>query len=760
MSEKTPAAPGSQEVAEEQPFIQWAYDEDRVYRDGNGRPMDLKHATLPGGEFNGRDYDAFRVTNGSNGVMTVKGVKVDNSGKEHISSLGEGSSKTFFDTFLADAQAGLEIEKEPQEGEVVQHGGHMWLRHNNDGEEIRFSATERIPAATTPEDGNSMIISAKGGARFLFEPTNDGEGNPAWKITQHRAGGANIEHGVVSADSLPPLTIGEQWNVDLPDGSGMYLRKIKRVDIDKGRNIVDGENRQASPEIVDADPWGYFGATTPDGGTPEPEPEPTPEPGTPEPGTPEPGTPEPGTPDGDDTDRRRQEDETVFKEVQKLYEQARNEYAKVLAEESAVAFKGRKALKERKEMARGKWLAMMQDAIAMAGHHALGGRATEYKELRQKMAGGAELSDVEKSRLEEIKNIMKPDQDLAVFREAYYLEEAKRKFAGELSERGPKNKFLGWWAKRPDSNRFGKGKFANFMKKAGIIAVPAAVASSVVGGVVAAGAAGGTGMGLHSHTKRYRKLQQRSEIDAGRNIERMFKLNDKGELASDSPSLDINDYSKKVELRNEERLRNNRMRMMGSVALGAATGVAVSHLVGNLIGGGNGSEGSSLPDSGHRPFEVPDAGLNGPTTQPTVEMPGVNGGENALVPDAASGNGAEVAIEGTDVFKVEYANGIPHEVQDALAEVNVTLEPGQETAIYERIVEEFGKDNILQRVESAGAGTYEPVGTGADATYIMGPNTNYAGNVGIQHPGLHMWAEGVRERILELAQQMGHDIKK
>jgi hypothetical protein len=294
------------------------------------------------------------------------------------------------------------------------------------------------------------------------------------------------------------------------------------------------------------------------------------------------------------------------------------------------------------------------------------------------------------------------------------------------------------------------------MKKAGIIAAPAMVASAVVGGMVAAGAAGGTGMGLHSHTKRYRKLQQRSEEDAARNVERMFKLDKNGELASDSPSLDINDYSKKVELRNEERLRNNRMRMMGSVALGAATGMAVSHLIGNLVGGGSGSEGSSLPDSAHRPYEVPDAGLNGSPHQPPVELsPGANGGENALVPETTGGNGAEVAIEKADVFNVEPGNGIPHEVRDALRELNIQFNPGDETAIYEELVKKFGPDGILQRVEATGTGAFETVGTGADATYIMGPNTNYAGNVGIQNPGPHMWQNDVHERIIELAKEMG-----
>jgi hypothetical protein len=753
--------------------------------------VDNRSATLQGGAFNGIEYDHFRVTHNPNsGAMRVTGVNIDDQGQEVISSLGRGASPNFLNEYIADAEAGLAMP-----GELVRHADHRWYRHNIPGEVVNFSDTEHAPAVADPEDGFTMVMSAKGGDRFLFESATDGEGSPAWKITQHIAGGENRELGTISATDLPPVTIDADWEVDLPAGH-LHLKKVKRMDVDKNDTVENlassgSAKKNIKPRKVDSDPWAVFrGASASSeeeppeedvpgpGGAREPSEEEPPEEGTPatetpEEGTPEPETPEEGTPATETTEDEPSGDEpprevtpeeemrlSAYNERIERYERARNEYAMVLAEESAGAFKRRKSLKERKEAAREAWLATSREGIFLAGLSEMPTEVqTEYAEIMGRVNSDGNLSSTDRTRLELIysqtREFAGHHQDVAVFREAYYLEEAKRKFAGAISERGPQNKFLAWWAKRPDSEKFGNGKFGRFLKKTGVIAVPAIAVGFVLPGAVVAGAAAGTGMALHSITKRYRKLRQRSEEDAGRNVESMFRLNANNKLAADSPSIGASGLSEGVENRNAERRRKNAARLLGSAAVGATAGAVAADLIGNLIDG-SGSEGSSLPDSAHRPYEVPDAGLNGSPHQPPVELsPGANGGENALVPETTGGDGVEVAIERADVFNVEPGNGIPHEVRDALRELGIAFEPGQETEIYNRLVEEFGKDNILQQVEATGTGTFETVGTGADATYIMGPNTNYAGNVGIQNPGPHMWQNEVHERIIELAKEMG-----
>jgi hypothetical protein len=414
-------APAQQPEDEQQLPEPWAFDNEGVYMDGNLREMDLDHVHLPGGEFDGENYEGFLVTRNrrwsdkegkEKGWSKVQGI--NSTGKKV--DLGPGSAERFFDSFSSDAKAGLEIEKEPQEGQLVQQGNHIWLRHNNDGEQIRFSANERIPAVTTPEDGKSMIISAKGGARFLFEPASDSDGNPAWKIVQLRAGGANVEHGTVSADSLPPLTIGEQWNVDLPDGSGMYLRKIKRVDIDKGRNIVGDENEQASPRIVDSDPWAYFQATpapSPDGGT------------APDGG----GTPDGGTgPDRGGNPRENLHKDEELEKRQKRLDEARGK----LAELQAIRSTKGKVSKIREKLLIGRKRAKLEEDYETA--------TKEYNEARDALSSAyienaiIERIDVPRNNGIDLSDEQKKDiyNDLLLANrwhwgeEAYKLVEARR----------------------------------------------------------------------------------------------------------------------------------------------------------------------------------------------------------------------------------------------------------------------------------------------------------------------------------------------
>lgn len=275
---------------------------------------------------------------------------------------------------------------------------------------------------------------------------------------------------------------------------------------------------------------------------------------------------------------------------------------------------------------------------------------------------------------------------------------------------GARRKFYDWWARQ---GRDGKLISTGTVKKAAVIAVVglpigvaagaagAFIAGPLAGGAVAAAMARGVSRGLlrgkiekSAHAKTVAKEQYEQHQAAQlRQLKAQYR---EGRVVRSV----TNEYSDGV----EQNVKRNRRRMVGSAAIGAASGLggafvgeAIHHAVwGSHHSAGQAPKKPTIPPKPHTGAGTPPAAVHGTTGQE---------------------------------FRVEQGSGEIREIQEYAASHNYHITPQQADEIYNQLYAEHGAKII------------DLDGSGPD-TYQISP-----GNVGLSHPGMAHWYPGIEDEL-------------
>jgi hypothetical protein len=408
-----------------------------------------------------------------------------------------------------------------------------------------------------------------------------------------------------------------------------------------------------------------------------------------DPGTVYPSDIDPGTVDPADIDPADIDPSQPSPEAQKniedkiaILDDARLKYAEMLAA-------GTRTLTDRNESdrsdARQEWETAFNDLFAAVD----AGVPLQIPEGYENM---------ETEELQNAINELQQQRSTAVaVQEHFLLEKKKWEHAGLMGDQDPKNRFLKFW-KKGDQDE-GKGIFRKLMPKMFVKMATTTAAASVLGTVLnpggwgVAAATGAVNFGIRSRAKRYDMLARRSGEDSGTAGSQLTEQ--LAELGHED--IDAATITSIVEDKNNKRRHDNKKRMAGSLALGAATGIA-GQKAGEYVWGKasdyfNGPDGSTAADA------VPTAG---PGPSPNLEpLP-------SPTPDVDPTSILDSAMN------IEAGNGFTHELIDTATAAGYELNPGQSFELYEHLNNMFDTDLI------DGIGEYV---TGAGETRISAPGS-------------------------------------
>lgn len=298
-----------------------------------------------------------------------------------------------------------------------------------------------------------------------------------------------------------------------------------------------------------------------------------------------------------------------------------------------------------------------------------------------------------------------------------YEAERQSEVGGLLARQ--RRKFYDWWARQEGGSKFfSRPRLVGTAKKAavlGAVGIPIGVAAGVagvfvagplVGAVAAGGVARGVARGL---------LRSQIEKNAGvsvateqfhQRLTAQYRIIKKEYAGASNPHANYPESVTKVYADATERgVKRNRVRVMGGVAIGAATGFLGAYL-GEFVH-------NAVYGSEYRHGVPPTTTEKPPSSSPTPRAP-VSPPEHGLT-------GQE--------FIVEPGSGVIREIKEYAAAHNYNITPQDAFRIYTELYQEHGSNIVDLR------------GPGPD-TYLIRP-----GDIGLSRPGTAQWYPGIEAEL-------------